>query len=167
MSSASAISSTSAHATPRPRVPETVRIVNWPLREGGLYVWLKGLAIVGFGLAAGVVSGSATMGAVCFAALLFSSWRFWLPVTFELGTKGVAQSTLVFHWRIPWRCFARYETRPRGVWLLTDAEPSPFSTLRGVYVGWSDQEEQMLAVLEFFLAGGRRRATISTRTFVR
>lgn len=123
--------------------------------------------MIGAGLAAGVVAGNATMGAVCFAALMISAWRLWLPVTFELGTKGITQSTLVFRRRIPWRCFARYEKRRRGVWLLADAAPSPFSTLRGIYICWSNQEEQVLAVLEFFLAARRPRAPISTRTFVR
>lgn len=160
MSSASA-----AQTTTRLRVPETVRIVNWPLRDNGLQVWLAGLAIMGAGVGAGMVAGNSTMGAVCFAALMFSCWRLWLPVTFELGTKGLTQSTLVFRWRIPWRCFARYETRRRGVWLLSDTAPKAFSTLRGVYVHWSDQEEAVLTVLDFFLAARRRRAANTTRTY--
>jgi hypothetical protein len=142
-----------------------VRIVHWPLRDGGPWVWLVGLGIAGVGVVAGVVSGYSMMGGVCFATLMLSCWRLWLPVTFELGTKGISQSTLVFRWRIPWRCFARYETRNRGVWLLSDAEPAPFSTLRGVFVPWSDQAVQVRAVLDFFLAARRHRAANTPQTY--
>ena len=128
-------------------------------------IWLTGLGMAGLGVAAAFVSGNSSMGTVCFAALMFSCWRLWLPVTFDLGTKGITQSTLVFRWRIPWRCFARYETRQRGVWLLIDAEPAPLSTLRGIYLPWSDQEDQVLAVLDFFLAARRQRAANTTRTY--
>jgi len=121
--------------------------------------------MVGLGVVAWIVSDNIGMGFVCAGALLLSSWRLWLPVTFELGTKGVCQSTWFYKWRIPWRCFARFETRPRGVWLLCDTSPSPFSTARGIFIGWSNQETQILAVLEFFLAARRHRAANTTRTY--
>ncbi|MDP6555682.1 MAG: hypothetical protein QGF59_01645 [Pirellulaceae bacterium] len=158
-------SASTAQATTRLRVPETVRIVQWPLRDEGPQVWLAGLGIAGVGVAAGVVSGNSIMGAVCFTTLMSSCWRLWFPVTFELGTKGIIQSALVFRWRTPWQCFPRYETRHRGVWLLSDTEPSPLSTLRGIYVPWSDQQDQVLAVLDFFLAARRQHGATSTRTY--
>lgn len=165
MSNASVAEISASHAATRLRVPETVRIVYRPLRDGGLRMWLTGLAIVGISVGAGALSDNVAMGAICFGCLFLSTWRVWLPVTFVMGTKGISQSTLVFRWRIPWRCFARYETRPRGVWLLSDADPSALSTLRGVFVPWSDQETQVVAVLDFFLAPRRQRAANTTRTF--
>lgn len=167
MSSASAAGASASHTTTtRLRVPEPVRIVNWPLREAGLRVWLTGLGIVTGSTAAGLIASNPAMGAVCCATLMLASWRLWIPVTFELGTKGVTQSALIFRWRIPWRCFARYETRSHGVWLLNDTEPTPFSTLRGIYVDWLDREPQVMAMVEFFLAARRPSAPISTRTYV-
>ena len=160
MSSASA-----AQTTTRLRIPETVRIVNWPVRDGGVRVWLTVVAVVAASIAAGLVSGIPAMGFVCFVALMLSCWRLWLRVTFELGTRGVTQSTLVFRWRVPWRCIARYEKRPHGVWLLSDVEPSPISTLRGIYVPCADQEDQLLAVLDFFLAARRQSEAGTTRTY--
>jgi len=170
MSSASAadhsLTSQSASAvSTRLRVPDAVRIDYRPLRDGGLRMWSMGLGILGIGVTAAMVADNLAMGAVCVICLLVATWRIWLPITYELGTKGITQSTLVFRWRIPWRCFARYETRPRGVWLLSDADPTPVSTLRGIYVPWSDQESQVVAVLEFFLAPRRQRAANTTRTF--
>jgi hypothetical protein len=126
---------------------------------------MVGLGIAVVGVVAGVVSEKPLMGVVCFVSLMLSCWRLWLPVTFELGTKGITQSTLVFRWRIPWRYFARYETRHRGVWLLNDAEAAPFSILRGTYVPWSDQAVQVRAVLDFFLSARRHRAANTTQTF--
>lgn len=166
MSVHSAAGAAATHTSTRLRVPETVRVVSWPLRDGGLAVWLTAIAIAGVAGAAGLVSQNWAMGTICFAALTLSSWRLWLPVTFELGTKGVTQSTLVLRWRIPWRSFARYEKRPQGVWLFAGAEPTPFASLRGVYVPWADDEERVLAVLDFFLSARRARAPVSTRTFV-
>jgi len=142
-----------------------VRFVHWPLRDRGPQVWLVGLGIAGVGVVASAISGYSMMGAVCSFTLVLSSWRLWLPVTFELGTKGITQSTLVFLWRIPWHCFARYETRHGGVWLLNDAKPAPFSTLRGTYVPWSDQAVQVRAVLDFFLSSRRHRAAQTTQTY--
>ena len=158
-------SATTAQTTSRLRVPETVRIVNWPLRDTAVRVSLAGLVITSISVIAWLVSGLPTTGAVCFVALMLSCWRLWLPVTFELGTKGIKQSTLFFRWRVPWRCIARYEIRSHGVWLLSDVEPSPLSTLRGIYVNWSDQEDQLMAVLDFFLAARWQGESATTRTY--
>ncbi len=159
------VTASGEQASARIRVPETIQIVNWPLRDEGLRIWLVGLVMIGIGMLAAEISNSAAMGTFCGAALLLSTWRFWLPVTFELGTKGLVQSTLIFRWRIPWRCFARFETRPQGVWLMRDAEPTPWSSMRGIHVQCRDQQEQVLDSLRFFLAARRQRAANTTRTF--
>ncbi len=160
-------SNSGERTTSRYRVPPSVRVVNWPLRDSGVWGGLAVATWAGVALLAGQVSGSAAMAVVCGAALALACWRFVVPVTFEFGPQGVIQTLWRFRWRIPWRHIARYEVRQSGVLLLADPQPTSLSPLYGVYVRWHGQRNEVLGVIEFFLDRHRRPSVASTKSFSR
>jgi len=125
--------------------------------------------IVGFmvlaTLVAWRVSQSAPMGGVCLGVLFVASWRMWIPISFEFSSKGVSQSVFGWQRRVPWTQIARCEIRRQGVLLLADAELTPLSPLRGVFVRWNRQREEVLGAIDYFLARRRRISMSTTKTF--
>ena len=136
--------------------PPPVQLVNWPLRDGGLRVWLWLVMLVGAAVVSGGLSRSTSMGAAIFAILIACSWRLWVPVQFEIGSKGITQTVLGHRSRIPWSAIARCDLRQSGVLFLADTAPSAFGVFRGTYVAWNGQREALLNVVEFFLKPGER-----------
>jgi hypothetical protein len=104
------------------------------------------------------------MGLITVLALMAASWRLWIPVRFEFGSKGILQTALGRPRRIAWGEFARYEVRRQGVLLLADPQTSPLAALRGLFIRFNQQREPLLETIEFFL-NSRSSNTPSTRSF--
>ena len=144
--------------------PRSVRVVNWPLRDGGLRAWGMLIALGLMAAGAGVVAESGLMGGCCFAALAIAAWRLWVPVSFEFRSRGVIYGVLGRSWQIPWTQIARYEARPRGLLLLADDDTCSLAFLRSLYVSWNGQRAAILEVVTFYMTA--RGSTGSTRTFI-
>ena len=105
------------------------------------------------------------MGLLVFAALGLAAWRLWIPVRFEFSSNGVIQTVMGRRRRIPWAEFDRYEIRRRGVLLLADADPSPLGALRGLFVRWQNQRDELLEILDFFVNARPNSQSSTTRTY--
>jgi len=133
-----------------PAVPFTARAVlvrAWPLREQG---W-RSLALVSAFLIVGAIVGQATGHwgpGVASVLLLFGvSWRFWLPVDFELDPLGITQRIGRRSWRLRWTAIGGYEAQAEGarLWL---AGASPLTAAaRAISIPWDGQREAVLAIL--------------------
>ena len=145
--------------------PQPVQLANWPLRDDCVRAWFMATSLVAISAIAGWMAGSLVMGLVVFAAFVIAAWRLWLPVRFEVTSKGVTQTVLGRRRRIPWTEFARYECRRKGVLLLTEGEASPLATLRGLFIRWHNQRDELLELLEFFIKSSHDSQPATTRTF--
>ncbi len=147
------MTSQSVRKQPAVAAPKPVELLlaNWPLRDDGPLGWLVAIGAVAASVAVGWVAHSALMGVVSFAALSIALWRLWVPVTFELGPRGVVQIVLGRRRRIPWSSLARYQVRSRGVLLLADDGRGPAAALRGLFLRWGRHREVLLAVVERYL----------------
>lgn len=136
--------------------PEEVTLQVWGLRDWGWYGWLN-LAIAG-AASSGVawLTGTPVAGWGVFFVLVLTLWRFWLPMRFELGPQGIKQTVLSRSARIAWTSILNYEIKPRGVILHADAVLTPLSPLRGLYLPWGRQREQVLAHVEYYLTAWTR-----------
>jgi hypothetical protein len=132
-------------------VPSPIQIRSWPLRDEGVGPWLFVAVIVGLAVAAAFVARNAGMGAILFAAMAVAAWRLWMPVRFELGSRGIVQTVAGRQQRIPWSSVARFEVRPHGVLFLTDADPRLLALLRGLYVPCRRERKDVVELVEFFL----------------
>jgi hypothetical protein len=119
-----------------------------------------GLAAAG----AGVVSQSGLMGGVCFVVLSFAVWRLWVPVTFELRSRGVMYRVLNRTRQIPWTQIARYESRPHGLLLFAEDDTNPLAAMRSIYIRWNGQREAIMEVVAFYTK--TRVSSASTKTFL-
>lgn len=144
--------------------PKPIRVVNWPLRDGGLQAWLMLLGLGGAAAAAGWLAGSGMMGGLCFVAMLLAAWRLWIPVTYELGAKGIIQEVLGRARQIPWAQLVNYEEHPLGISLLLDDTPA-LAPMHSLFIYWSGQREELLKVIEFYTQV--RSVPASTKDYVK
>jgi hypothetical protein len=145
--------------------PPSVQLVNWPLRDDGVRAWLMVTMFLAVAVVAASISRSPSMGLVVFAALALAAWRLWIPVRFEFSSNGVVQTVLGRRRRIPWAEFDRYEIRRHGVLLLADAETTPLGALRGLFVRWQNQRDELLELLNFFINARINSQASTTRTY--
>jgi len=132
-------------------LPEEVHLVNWPLRDDAVRAWLGLGAAVIVAVMAAVLAESRAMGLLSFSVLAAALWRLWLPVTFQVGQKGIVHKALGRRRRIPWSRIARYEIRRDGVLLLPVEDTSPLAVMRGLYIRWGPQRDQLLAWVRHYV----------------
>jgi hypothetical protein len=136
--------------------PEDVRLTNWPLRYEPISAWSTIAATLLVAAIVGNLSQSVLMGFISLAVLNVALWRLWVPVSFELGRKGVVQTVLGRARRISWSMIAGYDIRRHGVLLLADADSSPLAAARGLFIRWGTQRDALLKIVEYYL--GQRNA---------
>jgi hypothetical protein len=147
-----------------------VVVRHWALRDRGWSAWIPLVGAVVLGLLSRWVSGNIVVGLVAAGAVLIAGWRSWIPLTFEIGPSGVTQIVLGRKRRIPWTSILNYQVCLRGVLLLPDAVVTRLSPLRGLYLPWGRQRQEVLANFEYYLqswaAGrsGRRDSTQASPT---
>jgi hypothetical protein len=138
----------------RPRqAPRDVQLRTWPLVDGEPLAWGCLLAAAVVFWTAAYASSSAATGAVLAGLVLVSVWRLWIPIHTELSAAGVTQSVLGRSRRIPWTAIGAIERRTHGLLILRDRGPVPLTELRGLYLPYRDQKADMLALVDFYLAG--------------
>jgi hypothetical protein len=137
-------------------VPAEVTLAVWPLRQAPL----GSLLVLAIGAAASWLAAWSLAqpwaGFVAAGALAMTTWRTWIPVTYEMGLAGVTQTALGRRRRISWPAIRGYRVYPRGVLLLADETIAPLSPLRGLYVPWLNKREAVLATLDYHLPGRER-----------
>jgi hypothetical protein len=131
--------------------PAEVHLASWPLRDDGLSAWILLLGAAGLATLGGYLSDSLPTGLLCFAALMLAQWRLWLPIRYDLGPRGVAETYLRRTRRIPWSQIARYEVRRRGVLLHATHEPTPLRMLQARYVPWGRKRSEVLEMVRYYL----------------
>lgn len=145
--------------------PPPVRLRSWPLRDEKLPVLsILTAAAIASGLA-GWFAGSVYLGAAALLALNLALWRFWIPIEYELGRKGILQTIFTWQRRSPWRQFQRYQVCNQGVLLLGDNDRSVLGQLKGLYIPWQNRQREVMAVIEHYLGTSRGPvSSASTRT---
>ena len=140
--------------------PDELRLVSWPLRDGGLPAWSAVIACLAAPIAVWWLSNSLVAGLVGLVAVVLAAWRLWLPVRYELGPSGVTVTVMGRRRRIPWRQIARYEIRRRGVVLIPDVHTTWETAVHSLYVRWNNQRDRVLTVVDSYV----RQAADSERT---
>jgi hypothetical protein len=131
--------------------PGDLRLTNWPLVDDARRAWPTIVGAFALSVFAGYWSQNLAMALLCFAALNTALWRIWIPVSFELGPKGVWQTMLGRQTRVPWSMIARYEITGRGVLLLPDDPRTPLVSLRGIHIRWRDHRDQLLELVRYYV----------------
>ena len=93
------------------------------------------------------------MGVLAGILVAIGLWRTWLPVRLEIGAMGVTRTVLGRERRIPWSAIARTSRLTSGVMVFPEMESTPLEALRGFWIPFGRQRDEVLAILDFYLAG--------------
>jgi hypothetical protein len=131
--------------------PPPVRWRSWPIVERPRSALLAffGLALVA--IVAYWITGQPHLAGMAVAALVLAGWRFYVPIWYELDVDGVHQSVLRHRRLIAWTAIGGCEPAAEGVVLLPRSDAVLFDVLAGLYLPWSNQREEVLANVRFYL----------------
>ena len=147
------VSSTTASSSARTDEtgPLQLQLVNWPLRDQPRRSVGMILLLVLVSILTGQASESLSMGLLAGSAALVASWRYWLPVTYEIGPYGIRQLVFKRVRRLSWRQVGRIEIRNQGIRFLPDHDPAQLANLRGLYIYHPGQEETLKHVVNYYM----------------
>jgi len=84
----------------------------------------------------------ATLGAM--GLLLFSLWRFFLPVRYDIDGSGITQSVLRRRTHIPWHAFDRCDIRKSGLQLHRTHAVAPIDALGSYFLPFGSHRGEIL-----------------------
>jgi hypothetical protein len=131
--------------------PLQLQLVNWPLRDQPRRSIVMILLLALVSILTGQASESLSMGLLAGSAALVASWRYWLPVTYEIGPYGIRQLVFKRVRRLSWRQVGRIEIRNQGIRFLPDHDPAQLANLRGLYIYHPGQEETLKHVVNYYM----------------
>ena len=151
------MSSPSPQSVPQPKVvvvdeqSPSFDFRRWPLRDEPIPSAIVFLVVVALSIGISYLGGTYWWGMVAATALLVSLWRMWIPVEFELCDLGVIQTAMRRSWRKPWDAYVGYEVRNDGFLLVPVEDSSLLGRLKGLYIPFGDQRDDILEVLAEYL----------------
>jgi hypothetical protein len=143
----------------------TVTLKSWPPRDEPRSWIVLGLGFAA-AIAAGQITGRWATGALILGLILAATWQFWVPVTFELGSKGVIRRVMMWRQRVAWSEFSQYETHSHGVFLRHHSDQMPFGVLNGLFLPSRPPHTDLMTVLDYYLKSRTSDPTITTQTLV-
>ena len=138
--------------SPPPSAP--LRWQSWPVRDDALRALLMAIGLLALGVAVRWLSGHTHLAVLAVLAVAAAAWRFFVPVTFELGETGVDCWIFGRRRHVPWEAIRRHEVGPDGVLLFRDDARSPLAPLRGLFIPWGTHRDEVLALFRRYLPGG-------------
>ena len=151
------MSSAAPQETPQPKVvvvdeqSPSCEFRRWPLRDETGPVSIVLLVALGASAGLGLWSGTLWWTVASFVTCFLSLWRMWALGVFHLSELGVVQSAFGRRWRRPWDSYSAFEVRNDGVVLYPDDDISMLGRLKGLYIPFGDQREEILDVLAEYL----------------
>ena len=127
-----------------------LQITNWPLRQQPRFVMFAACAIVVMSLIALWALQNRLAGLAVCIILLLTTWRMWIPIRYQLDSRGVQTFVGNRRSQMPWSRIARYEVDPHGILLLHQQDAFPLTALRGTYIYSSSEHEDLLKLIEFY-----------------
>ncbi len=134
--------------------PSNLRLTNWALRDNGILAWTVLACLVGGVIVAAIAAHSVVVAAVGLAAFFATTWRQWIPVEFEFGPRGIVETIMGRRRRISWSAVRSWRIRSQGIFFSPIAEFVPLAALRGLYVRWGDNRDDLIAIVNYY--AGRR-----------
>ena len=131
--------------------PPLVRWRRWPVRDNFLAGALAIFGLIGAGAFVYWQTDKLHLAIGAAAVLVVASWRFFVPVTFELNAEGVHQWIWGRHRRIPWSEIRRHQVFSSGVLLLPYEEGSPIEIMQGVFLPWGLRRDEVMAQIRYYL----------------
>jgi hypothetical protein len=149
-------SSTQEYPSVTPPQPAQLRWQSWPIRDDALRAALVAAGLLALGVAVRWLTGHTHLAVLAALAVAAAAWRFFVPMTFELGETGINRWIFGRRRHIPWEAIRRHEIGPDGVLLFPDNTCSPLAPLRGLFIPWCTHREEVLAAFRRHLPDAER-----------
>jgi hypothetical protein len=120
---------------------------SWPARAAGRGAVVPVAALAAACWLASASTGSRLFGLGTALVLLAATWRYWLPVDFELDYSGIVQQVGRRRWRIPWGSIGGYAVLPTSVRVWPAGVGRMTAALRAISIPLDGQREAVLALL--------------------
>ena len=130
-----------------PHLP--LRVTCWMARQSPVLSASIAVTIAVTGTIASWVSESPLMGFLATAALGLSTWRRWVPITFDITRTGVERTILGKKFRCTWQQVGRYEVRDNGIWLLPESQPTPGEFFCGLFIETDSDRESLADTIDY------------------
>jgi hypothetical protein len=119
------------------------------MEEGGPTAWLLTGVMLVVTVLVGWVMASAIWALVASLLMAIASWRYIVPVYFEINHQGIFQEVFSRRQRISWRSIVFVEVCREGL-LLTPGEVC-CAAARGLYLPWGQHRAEVLALVSYHL----------------
>ncbi|MEX1223793.1 MAG: hypothetical protein WEA31_04515 [Pirellulales bacterium] len=130
--------------------PSPVVWRSWPLRDEPAAAWLTAAVMVVLAVGVIVATGSGWLGLFAVLAIGLAMWRLFVPIEYHLGARGLRQTLFGRSRLIAWSQIRVVEVRRCGILVYPDAYFGPLRAMRGVYIPWGGNREEVLRVVEFY-----------------
>jgi hypothetical protein len=141
----------STATAPAAATVESVQWRSWPLVDDWRRIWpLVALIAAVLITVASSTKNWLAVGLIA-AAFAGTTWRIWLPIRYEVNSRGLVQSCCGRVRHVNWSMVRRIEILPRGLRLLKHTDPGPFDAWRALYVPWGDHGGEVLTIVELRL----------------
>jgi hypothetical protein len=138
----------STATAPAAAAVESVQWRSWPLVDDRRRIWPLAALVVVVLMVVASSTGSLLATGLIAAAFAAATWRIWLPIRYEVNSRGVVQLCCGRVRHVNWSMVRRVEILPHGLRLFKYAEPGPFDAWRALYVPWGDHEAEVIAIVE-------------------
>ena len=107
---------------------------SWMLfeRKGTMLFLLLGAATISFTF--GHATHSPFFGTAAFGLFLFSIWRSFIPVYFEINANGIVRRTFGKKKFVAWEKIRSYQTQSNGILLFTHSDRYPLEPFQGLFL---------------------------------
>jgi hypothetical protein len=147
----STVRSLTAPDQPRTLAAGSLRWRSWPLVDRIAWSWLIPLGIAIVGLFVFWKDDNLFVSIAAMAAVAISMWPLWLPTTFEVTSLGLRRKTPRRIRLIPWTAIRSYQLRATGAMLFQQPEPSTFDVMRGLFVPYPEEPDELVVALRLYL----------------
>jgi hypothetical protein len=137
-----------------PPPPAPLRWQSWPVHDDALRTSLVAIGLLTLGVVVRWLSGHTHLAVLAVLAVAAAAWRFFVPVTFELGETGIDRWVLGRRRHVPWEAIRRHEVGPDGVLLFRDEARSPLAPLRGLFIPWCAHRDEVISLFRRYLPEG-------------
>ena len=130
--------------------PEDLQLVSWPPRDDGVAGWIfLSLALL-LPIVIGFATGNVLFLLVGLLLVTLAMWRMWIPITYQLGPRGVVETVLGRSRRIPWTAVKQWEVRRNGLLLLLSDDPAPLVRLWGVLIRFGGASDKLIRLVTYY-----------------
>jgi hypothetical protein len=129
------------------RTAPTLRWSHWQLAEKPYRCGLLALLAVAAALVIMWLDGRWWVGPLTISVIFLTTWHVWLPISWEIGPRGIAQHVGPFWRSLAWHQVASVSLEDGQLVVRPDAPSYWIASLRTLRIPYPDDQEERLRMM--------------------